>query len=39
MTNGIVSSNIYDKRDGFNFEIVTPLLMVYIFLNLFVLLE
>ena len=39
MTNDIVSSNIYDKRDDFNFEIVTPLPMVYIFLNLFVLLE
>ena len=49
ITNGIVSSNIYDKQDDFNFEIVNfpflmemflPLLpMVYIFLSLFVLLE
>ena len=50
ITNGIVSSKIYDKRDDFNFEIVNfPFLdgdvprsflpMVYIFLNLFVLLE
>ena len=49
ITNGIVSSKIYDKRDDFNFEIVSfpfldgdiprPLPMVYIFLNLFVLLE
>ena len=43
-TNSIVSSNIYDKRDGFNFEIVisnflvkmflAPLPMVYIFRNI-----
>ena len=49
ITNGIVSSKTYDKRDDFNFEIVKfPLLMemflallpmVYIFLSLFVLLE
>ena len=49
ITNGIVSSKIYDKRDDFNFEIVNfpffdvdvpcPLPMVYIFLSLFVLLE
>ena len=49
ITNGIVSSKIYDKRDEFNFEIVNfPFLdgdvprspsMVYIFLSLFVLLE
>ena len=49
ITNGIVSSKIYDKRDDFNFEIVNfPFLdgdvprnlpMVYIFLSLFVLLE
>ena len=48
ITNGIVFSKIYDKRDDFNFEIVNfPFLdgdvprspMVYIFLNLFVLLE
>ena len=49
MTNGIVSSKIYDKRDDFNFEIVNfPFLdgdvprspsMAYIFLNLFVLQE
>ena len=49
LTNGIVSSKIYDKRDDFNFEIVNfPFLdgdvprspsMVYIFLSLFVLLE
>ena len=48
ITNGIVSSKIYDKRDDFNFEIVNfPFLMemflallpiVYIFLSLFVLL-
>ena len=49
ITNGIVSSKIYDKRDDFNFEIVNfsfldgdvprspP--MVYIFLSLSVLLE
>ena len=49
ITNCIVSSKIYDKRDDFNFEIVNfPFLdgdvlallpMVYIFLSLFVLLE
>ena len=44
ITNGKVSSKIYDKRDDFNFEIVnSPFLallpMVYIFLSLFVLLE
>ena len=49
LTNCIVSSKIYDKRDDFNFEIVNfpflvkmllaPLPMVYIFLSLFVLLE
>ena len=49
ITNGIVSSKIYDKRDDFNFEIVNShflmemffalLPMVYIFLSLFVLLE
>ena len=49
ITNGKVSSKIYDKRDDFNFEIVNvpfldgdfpcPLPMVYIFLSLFVLLE
>ena len=49
ITNGIVSSKIYDKRDDFNFEIkishflmemfLALLPMVYIFLNLFVLLE
>ena len=49
ITNGIVSSKIYDIRDDFNFEIVNfPFLdgdvlallpMVYIFLSLFVLLE
>ena len=49
ITNGIVSSKIYDKRDDFNFEFVNfPFLMemflallpmVYIFLSLFVLLE
>ena len=47
ITNGIVSSKIYDKRDDFNFEIVNFLMemflallpMVYIFLSLFVLLE
>ena len=47
--NGIVSSQIYDKRDDFNFEIVNfPFLdgdvprsppMVYIYLSLYVLLE
>ena len=49
ITNGIVSSKIYDKWDDFNFEIVNfPFLdgdvlallpMVYIFFSLFVLLE
>ena len=49
ITNGINSSNIYDKRDDFNFEIVnfnflmemflTPLLLAYIFLSLFFLQE
>ena len=49
ITNGIVSSKIYDKRNDFNFEIVNfhflmeiilaPLPMVYIFLSLFVLQE
>ena len=51
ITNDIVSSTIYDKRDDFNFEMVnfpshflmemflTPLHMVYTFLSLFVLLE
>ena len=49
ITNGIVSSKIYDKWDYFNFEIVNfpfldgdvlaPLPMVYIFLSLFVLQE
>ena len=49
ITNGIVSSKIYDKRDEFNFEIVNfHLLMemflallpiVYVFLSLFVLQE
>ena len=49
ITNGIVSSKIYDKRYDFNFEIVIShflmeiflalLPMVYIFLSLFVLLE
>ena len=47
ISNGIVSSKIYDKRDDFNFDIVnshflmemflTPLPMVYIFCSLFVL--
>ena len=47
ITNGIVSSNLYDKRDAFNFEIVNfpfldgailaPLPMVYIFSSLNVL--
>ena len=43
ITNGIVSSKIYDKWDDFDFEIVNfPFLngvvpMVYIFLSLFVL--
>ena len=45
ITNGIVSSKIYDKRDDVNFDIVTfsfwikmfvsPISMVYIFLNIF----
>ena len=49
ITNGTVSSKIYDERDDFNFEIVNflflmemflvPLPMVYIFLSLFVLQE
>ena len=49
ITNVIVSSKFYDKRDDFNFEIVNlpfldgdvprPLPIVYIFLSLFVLLE
>ena len=50
VSNGIVSSKIYDKRDDFNFEIVdfsfqdgdvprSPSYGVYIFLSLFVLLE
>ena len=50
ITNGIVSSKIYDKRDDFNFEIVnfaflklemflSLLPMAYIFLSLFVLQE
>ena len=50
ITNGIVSSKIYNKRDDFNFEIVnfpfldgdfhhSPFYGVYIFLSLFVLLE
>ena len=51
ITNGIVSSKIYDKWDDFNFEIVNfpliflmemlliPLPMMYIFLCLFVLQE
>ena len=49
ITNDIVCSKIYDKRDGFSFEIVNfpfldgdvpcPLPMVYIFLSLFVFLE
>ena len=49
ITNGIVSSKIYDKRDDFNFEIVNchflmemflaPLPIAYIFLSLFVLQE
>ena len=49
ITNGIVSSKKYDKRDDFNFEIVKfpfldgdaprPLHIVYIFLSLFVLQE
>ena len=49
ITNGIASSEIYDKRDDFNFKIenfpflmemfLALLPMVYIFLNLLVLLE
>ena len=49
ITNGIVSSKIYDKRDDFNFEIVNftflmemllaPLPMMYICFSLFVLQE
>ena len=49
LSNGIVSSKIYDKRNDFNFKIVIShslmemflalLPMVYIFLSLFVLLE
>ena len=50
ITNGIVSSKIYDKWDDFNFEIVnfpfldedvpcSPSYGVYIFFSLFVLLE
>ena len=50
ISNGIVSSKIYDKRDDFNFEIVnfpflygdvpsSPSYSVYIFISLFVLLE
>ena len=50
ITNGIVSSKIYDKRDDFNFEIVNfpfldgdvpcfPSYGIYIFLSLFVLQE
>ena len=51
ITNGIVSSKMYDKRDDFNFEIVNyhflmemflallPMVYMYIFLSLFVLLE
>ena len=45
ITNGIVSSKMYDKRDDFDFETVNfPFLdgdvpIVYIFLSLFVLLE
>ena len=50
ITNGIVSSRIYDKRDDFNFEIVnfpfldgnvpcSPTYGVYISLSFFVLLE
>ena len=48
ITNGIVSSKIYDKRDDFNYEIanfqflmemfLSSLPMVYLFLSLFVLL-
>ena len=47
ITNGIVSSNIYDKQDDFNFEIshfwmemfLAPLPMVYIFRSFFILRE
>ena len=49
ITNGIVSSETYDKQDGLNVEIINfpfidgvflaPLPMVYIFLSLFVLHE
>ena len=49
ITNGIVSSKIYDTLDDFNYEIVifpflmemflAPLPMVYVFFSLFVLLE
>ena len=49
ITNGMVSTKIYDKRNDFNFEIVTfpflmemllsPLPMVYTFRNLFILQE
>ena len=49
ITNGLVSSKIYDKRDDFNFKIVNfpffmemflaPLPLVYLFLSIFVLLE
>ena len=50
ITNGIASSKLYDKQDDFNFwnskfphflieMYLAPLPMVYIFLNLFVLLE
>ena len=40
ITNGIVSSKIYDKQDAFNFEKANFFLpMVFIFLSLFVLLE
>ena len=49
ITNGVVSTKIYDKREDFNFEIVnfhflmemflTPLHMVYTFRNLFFLQE
>ena len=39
ITNGIVSSKIYDKQDDFNFSMemfLAPLPVVYIFLSLFV---
>ena len=49
ITNAIVSTKIYEKRDDFNFErdnfpflhgdVLAPLLMVYTFRNLFVLQE